>query len=61
MFEKTIFTVTVKYDVIGILKTGYLAKCGRTIFEIVSSIDDFEIIKNEINLVGKLLQKFFCL
>ena len=39
---------------------GSLEKCGRTLFEIVSSIDDFGTIKNAITLVARLLQ-FPCL
>ena len=46
MFGKTIFVVTVNYDAIGIKATGSFEKCGRTVFEIVSSTDDFETIKN---------------
>ena len=53
--------VTLNYDVIGILTTGSLEKCGRTVFKIVSPTDDFETIKNGIALVAKLLQYFPCL
>ena len=45
MFEKMIFVVTVNNDVVGIQATVSLEKCGRTVFEIVSSTDDFGIIK----------------
>ena len=35
---------------------GPKEKCGRTVFEIVSSTDYFETIKNGIALVARLLQ-----
>ena len=54
MFEKIIFVVSVNNDVIGV--TGSLEECGTTVFEIVSSTDDFETIKNGITLVARLLQ-----
>ena len=54
MFEKIIFVVTVSHYVIGV--TGSLEECGATVFEIVSSTDDFETIKNGITLVARLLQ-----
>ena len=56
MFGKTIFVVTVNYDLIGIQATGSLEKCGRMAFEIVSPTDDFETMKNGITLVARLLQ-----
>ena len=37
--------MTINNDAIGFYATGSLEKCGRTVFEIVSSTDDFEIIK----------------
>ena len=56
MFRKIIFVVTVNYDVIVIYSIEKLEKCGRTVFEIVSPTDDFEIMKNGITLVARLLQ-----
>ena len=38
------------------LATGFLEKCDRTVFEIVSPTDDLEKIKNGITLVAGLLQ-----
>ena len=51
IFGKIILGVTVNDGVIGSLE-----ECGRTVFEIVSLTDDFEIIKNGITLVARLLQ-----
>ena len=56
MFRKIIFVVTVNYDVIVIYSIEKLEECGRTVFEIVSPTDDFEIMKNGITLVARLLQ-----
>ena len=55
MFRKRIFVVTVKYDVIIILATGFLEKCGRTVFEKFSPIDNFETTKPGIFVVARLL------
>ena len=41
MFEKIIFVVTVNNDVIGIQSVVSSEKSGRTVFETVSSTDDF--------------------
>ena len=51
-----IFVVSVNYDVISIKATRLLEKCGRAVFENVSSTGDFEAIKNGITLVARLLQ-----
>ena len=56
MFGKIVFVITLNYDVIGIQATGSLEKCDRTVFEIVSSTDDFETIKDGITLLARLLQ-----
>ena len=61
MFGTNIFAVTLNYNVIGIQATGFLGKCGRTVFKIVLPTDDFEAIKNGITLVARLLQCFACL
>ena len=37
--------MTINNDAIGFYATGSLEKCDRTVFEIVSSTDDFEIKK----------------
>ena len=56
MFGKIVFVITLNYDVIGIQATGSFEKCDRTVFEIVSSTDDFETIKDGITLLARLLQ-----
>ena len=48
--------VMIKYDVIIILATGFLEKCGRTVFEKVSPTDNFETTKTGIFVVARLLQ-----
>ena len=40
---------------IGILGNEVLKKCGWTVFEIISPIDDFETIKSGISLIARLL------
>ena len=46
MFGKIVFAGTVNYDVIAIsVMMGFLEKCGRTLFEIVSTAAVFETIK----------------
>ena len=56
MFEKISFVVTLNNAFIGIQTMGYLEKCGRTVFKIVLSTDDFETIRNGVTLVARLLQ-----
>ena len=45
MFWKKIFVVIKKYDVIAILVTKSIGKCGRNIFDIALPTDDYETIK----------------
>ena len=54
IFGKITLTVIVNYGSIGIQAMGSLGRYGRTVFEIISPIDNFKAIENSITAVARL-------